>query len=219
MIAQELITDSIVPLRTSDTGDEALGIMAEFYVKHLPIVNNTQLLGLVSEDDLLHHDPEEPVGAMALSLSRPYVHSSDHFYEVLRMMALHHLSVIPVIDEDDNYLGLITLEDLLQHFARTGGFAEPGSIIVVETSKRGYSLAEIARIVESENASVLNSFVGTSPDGSTVEVTIKINAHNNNSILATFERFGYEVKASYREDEYEDVLKERFDSFMAYMNV
>ena len=145
-LAAELITSEATGvLAFNDL--QALGIMAEFYVKHLPIVNNTQLLGLVSEDDLLHHDPEEPVGAMALSLSRPYVHSNDHFYEVLRMMALHHLSVIPVIDEDDNYLGIITLEDLLQHFARMGGFAEPGSIIVVEISKRGYSLAEIARAV------------------------------------------------------------------------
>ncbi len=219
MIAQELISDSIVPLRTSETGEEALGIMAEFYVRHLPIVNNTQLLGLISEEDLLNHDPGEPVGSMDLSLSRPYVKAEDHFYEVMRMMALHHLSVIPVIDEEDNYLGLITLEELLQYLARMGSFAEPGSVIVLETSRRGYSLAEIARIVESENASVLNSLITSSLDGSTVEVTIKINAQNNNSILAAFERFGYEVKASYREEEYADVLRERFDSFISYLNV
>lgn len=219
MIAQELITDSIVPLRTSETGEEALGIMAEFCIKHLPIVNNTQLLGVVSEDDLLHHGPEDPVGAMDLSLSKPYVKASDHFYEVMRMMALHHLSLIPVVDEEDNYLGLITLEDLLQYLAQMGSFAEPGSVIVLETSRRGYSLAEIARIVESENASMLNAFVTSSFDGSTVEVTIKINTQNNNSILATFERFGYEVKASYQEEEYGDVLRERYDSFISYLNV
>ncbi len=219
MIAEELITNSIVPLRTSDTGEEALGIMAEFYVKHLPIVNNTQLLGLVSEDDLLNHDPEDPVGAMDLSLFRPYVKAADHFYEVLRMLALHHLSVIPVVDEEDNYMGLITLEDVLQYFSRLGGFADPGSVIVLETSRRGYSLSEIARIVESENAAVLSAFVTTSIDGSTVEVTIKINAQNDNAILATFERFGYDIKASYREEEYGDVLRERYDSFMSYLNV
>ena len=87
MIAEELIHNNIVPLRTSDTGEEALGIMADFYVRHLPIVNNTQLLGLISEDDLLDHDPETPVGAMDLSLPRPYVKKSDHFYEVFRLLA------------------------------------------------------------------------------------------------------------------------------------
>lgn len=219
MIAEELISNSIVPLRTSDTGEDALGIMAEFYVKHLPIVNNTQLLGLVSEEDLLNHDPEEPVGAMDLSLAKPYVKTNDHLYEVMRMMALHQLSVIPVVDEDQNYVGMITLEDLLHYFARMGSFAEPGSVIVLEVSRRGYSLAEIARIVESENAAVLNAFITSSFDGSTVEVTIKVNTQNDRFIIATLERFGYEVKAAYREESYTDVLRERFDSFMTYLNV
>jgi acetoin utilization protein AcuB len=219
MIAQELITNGIVPLRTSDTGEEALHIMAEFYVKHLPIVNNTQLLGVVSEDDLLNHDPEAPIGDIDLSLSRPYVRTTDHFYDVMRTLAMHHLSIIPVVDEDGNYVGLITLEDLLEFFARMGSFAEPGSVIVLEVSRRGYSLAEIARIVESENASMLNAFVTSSFDGSMVEVTIKVNTQYNHSILAGFERFDYVVKASYNEEEYLDVLKERYNSFMSYLSV
>jgi acetoin utilization protein AcuB len=219
MIAEELIHNDIVPLRTSDTGEEALGIMADFYVRHLPIVNNTQLLGLISEDDLLDHDPETPVGAMDLSLPRPYVKQSDHFYEVFRLLTLHQLSVIPVVDNEDTYIGLITLDDILQYFARIGGFSEPGSIIVLETSRRGYSLSEISRIVESENASVLNSFVASSLDGSTLEVTIKVNVQNDNAILATFERFGYEVKGSFKEESYDDILKERYDAFMNYLNV
>jgi acetoin utilization protein AcuB len=219
MTAQTLISNDIVPLRTSNTGEEALGIMADFYVKHLPIVNHTQLLGVISEDDLLNYDPEDHIGAIDVSMSRLYVKTTDHLYDVMRTMALHQLSIIPVVDTEGNYQGLITLEDLLQAFASMGSFTEPGSIIVVETSKRGYSLSEIARIVESENASVLSSYISTPMDADTVEVAIKVNAQNINAILATFERFGYEIKASYREDEYADILRERFDSFMAYLNV
>jgi acetoin utilization protein AcuB len=219
MIAQTLISNDIVPLRTSNTGEEALGIMADFYVKHLPIVNHTQLLGVISEDDLLNYDPEDHIGAIDVSMSRLYVKTTDHLYDVMRTMALHQLSIIPVVDAEGNYQGLITLEDLLQAFAAMGSFTEPGSIIVVETSKRGYSLSEIARIVESENASVLSAYISTPMDASTVDVAIKVNAQNINAILATFERFGYEVKAAYREDKYSDVLRERYDSFMAYLNV
>jgi CBS domain containing-hemolysin-like protein len=219
MIAQTLISNDIVPLRTSNTGEEALGIMADFYVKHLPIVNHTQLLGVISEDDLLNYDPEDHIGAIDVSMSRLYVKTTDHLYDVMRTMALHQLSIIPVVDAEGNYQGLITLEDLLQAFAAMGSFTEPGSIIVVETSKRGYSLSEIARIVESENASVLSAYISTPMDAATVDVAIKVNAQNINAILATFERFGYEVKAAYREDEYSDVLRERYDSFMAYLNV
>ncbi|MEM9921476.1 MAG: CBS domain-containing protein, partial [Bacteroidota bacterium] len=71
MIAGNLLSQDIVPLKTSDTGEEALSIMNDFYVKHLPIVNNKQLLGLLAEDDVLNHDVQEPVGSFRLSMSRP----------------------------------------------------------------------------------------------------------------------------------------------------
>jgi len=93
MTAQQLISDSIIPLRTSETGGTALGIMNDFYVRHLPIVNDKQLLGLISEEDILEHDAHEPVGSFQLSLIRPYVKYNDHLYEILRLIAEYHLTL------------------------------------------------------------------------------------------------------------------------------
>ncbi|MEM1220560.1 MAG: CBS domain-containing protein, partial [Bacteroidota bacterium] len=78
MIAADLLSDGLVPLRTSDTGEEALNIMSEFYVRHLPVVNNTQLLALVSEDDILEYDVHEAVGSYDVSLRFPPVQENDH---------------------------------------------------------------------------------------------------------------------------------------------
>lgn len=221
MIAADLLSDGLVPLRTSDTGEEALNIMNEFYVRHLPIVNNTQLLGLISEDDILEHDVLEAVGSYDLSLRFPPIQEMDHIYEVMRRMGDYHLTVIPVVDENEDYKGMITMEDLLHYFAQIGSFTEPGSIIVLELSRRDYSLSEISRIVESENAAILSSFVTTSLDKTAVmiDVTLKINRQNIQSILATFARFDYTVKATFYEREMYDALKERFDSLMSYLNI
>ncbi len=219
MTALSLISDFIVPLRTSDTGEEALEMMGEFGVRHLPIVNDKQFLGLIAEDDILNFDVSEPVGAYSLSLSQPFVRDTDHLYEVMRTLAESQLTVVPVVDEETNYVGLITLENLLHYFAQAGSFAERGSILVLDISKRDYSLAEIARIVESENALVISSFITSHADSTRLEVTIKVNRHHIQSILATFNRFDYEVKASYNEAEYVDSLKERYDSLMSYLNV
>lgn len=219
MIAETLISNSIIPLRTSDTGEDALGIMNDFYIRHLPIVNNEQLLGLISEDDILENDVVEAVGSYQLSLVRPYVKSNDHIYEVMRVMAEFHLTVIPVVDENEVYVGLITMEDLLQYFAKTGSFAEPGSIVVLELNKQDYSLAEVARIVESEGAAILSSFITTNLDSPRIDLTVKINRQNILSIMATFERFEYQIKASFNELEYLDSLKERYDALMSYLNV
>ncbi len=219
MTAQQLISDSIIPLRTSETGDTALGIMNDFYVRHPPIVNDKQLLGLISEEDILEHDAHEPVGSFQLSLIRPYVKYNDHLYEILRLIAEYHLTLIPVVDEEENYIGLVTMEDVLQYFTKTASFSEPGSIVVLEMSRHDYQLSQIAQIVESENAAVLSAFITTSLDSIRVDVTIKINRQNIQNILATFERYEYEVKASFNEIEYLDSLRDRYDSLMAYLNV
>ncbi len=219
MIASNLLSQSIVPLKTSDTGQEALSIMSDFYVKHLPIVNNKQLLGLLAEDDILNNDIQEAVGSYQLSMSRPYVKEGDHIFEVMSIMSEYNLTVIPVVDNEDNFLGLISQDELLRFFAGIGSFTEPGSIIVLEMSKGDYSLSQISRIVESENAAVLSSFITTNLDSTKIDVTLKINLQDISAILATFERFDYTVKASFQESEYFDNLKDRYDSLMAFLKV
>ena len=219
MIAANLLSQSIIPLKTSDTGQEALSIMSDFYIKHLPIVNNKQLLGLISEDDILDHDIEEAVGSFRLSMKRPYVKGADHIFDVIRIMSEFNLTVIPVVDSEDNYLGLIVQDDLLKFFAGIGSFTEPGSIIVLEMSKRDYSLAEVARIVESESAAVLSSFITTNLDSSKIDLTIKINRQDIQGIIKTFERFEYQIKASFQEADYFETFKDRYQSLMSYLNI
>ena len=176
-------------------------------------------MGVVSEGDIFNIDVNEAVGSYSLSLVRPYVKSDDHLYEVMRILALHQLTVVPVVDYHDNYIGVITLEDLLRHFASTTPFSEPGSILVLEMNRRDYTLAEIARIIESEGAHILSCFVSSFPDSTLLEVTLKINRQSIQSIISTFERFDYQIKASFNETEYLDSLKERYDAFIAYLNV
>ena len=208
-----------MPLKTSDSGEEALTLMNINHVKHLPIVNDTQLLGLISEGDILNHDLSDAIGGYQLSLVRPYSYESEHLFEVMSKMASNNLTVIPVVDRDENYLGLITQEDLIQFYASSFSFTEPGSIILIETNKHQYSLAEISRIIESENASILSSFLTTDDESTNVLVTIKINRQDIGRIISTLERFEYEVKGSFTEEEYIDELKERYDSLMTYLNV
>lgn len=219
MIAENLISDIIIPLRTSDTGAEALSTMGEFFVRHLPIVNREELLGLISEDEILDNDAEEPVGSYRLNPSLPFVRINDHLYDVMRLVADYQLSAIPVVDDQRRYIGLITADNLIRHFAEIGAFREPGGIIVLEMVRQDYSLAQLARIVESENAVILSSYVQTFNDSPRIEVTLKINKQNILNILASFERFDFIVKATFNETEYFDSLRERYDSLISYLNV
>lgn len=220
MTAKDLISFEYPPLKTSDTGSRALSWMREFHVKHLPIVNNQQLLGLLSEEDILDFNHEkEPIGAHPLSLNRSYVKSNDHLFEVLRQLVDFKLSLIPVVDSEGDYMGIVTTESLLRYFANSSSFTEQGAIIVLEKSRRDYSLTEIANIVESEGVFILSSYVTSNPSSALVEVTLKLNVMDIGRILASFERYNYTVKASYQEGDYKEMLQDNYDALLNYLNI
>ncbi len=219
MIAENLISEDVLPLHITDTGDEALGLMSDYYLRHLPVVEKGELVSILSESQILEGDSLAAISTYALPSQPVFVSQNDHLYDVMRLLAAHKLTAIPVLDENRQYKGLITLEKLIRFFAESGSFREPGSIIVFEMGRHDYSLAEIARIVEGEGAVVLSSFLQTFSDTNRIEVTIKLNAQQIASILATFERFNYQIKASFNEIELQNVLKERYDSLIAYLNI
>lgn len=220
MLAKELISDIILPLKTSDTGLTALNWMEEFRVSHLPIVNNQDFLGLISEADIYEMNSyEEPLGNHALSLQKPYVMEYQHVYDVIRQVYEHKLTLIPVINENNHYLGSITLQCLVKYFARLAAVDNPGGIIVLEMGVRDYSLSEIAQIVESNDASILSLYINVLPDSNRMEVTLKINRMDIGAVIQTFNRYNYEIKASFFEDDYNDTLRDRYESLMKFLDI
>jgi len=219
LVAKEFISQTLFPVQTSDTGEEVLNLMQVYHVRHLPIVNHEQLLGVISEEDILIHNTHEPIGTYRLSFLRPFSLENEHLFEVMTKMGRYQLTMIPVIDKQENYLGIITMEELLQYFATHYSFADPGSIIVIESSKGNYSLAEIARIAESDDIIILSSFVNSIPDTSRTHITLKLNRQDINNFKASLERFGYEISATFSELEYHDGMKDRYDALMSYLNI
>ena len=220
MLAKDLITDDIPPLKPNDTGLMAINWMDEFKVSHLPIVKNHEYLGLISDTDILDYDiTDDELGKCKISLIRPYVLESQHIYEVIKMISTMKLTVLPVLDDQLNYVGLIPATVLIQQFATLAATREPGGIIVLEMNNHDYTLAQIAQIVESNDGKILSSYVNHIPESTKMEVTLKINREDLSGIIQTFYRYNYNVKASFHQSEFKDDMKTRFDSFMNYLNI
>lgn len=220
MLAKDLISQFIPPIRTSDLGSKALLWMNEFKVTHLPIVNNLEFLGLISEADIIDLNlPNEAIGNHALSLTKSYVFEDQHLYDVISIINQQKLTIVPVLDKDENYLGLITMGDLVQNLASMASIADPGSIIVLELNQNSFHLSEAAHIVEQNEAVILSSYVTSYRDSTRVELTLKVNLSDPKRILAAFERFGYKVTASYTSSDTFDDIKNRYDSLMNYLNM
>lgn len=220
MLAKELITDEIPPLKTSDTGLMAINWMDEFKVSHLPIVSKHEYLGLISDTDILDFNiTDDELGKCKLSLIRPFVLESQHVYEVIKMVSNMRLTVLPVLNENQHYVGLIPVTALMQQFATLAATREPGGIIVLEMNVHDYSLTQIAQIVEGNDGKILSVYVNSLTDSTKIEVTLKINKEDLSAILQTFFRYNYTVKASFHQSEFLDDMKNRFDSFMNYINI
>jgi len=220
MYAQELISDSIPALRTSDTVQKVHERMAEYRVNHLPIVNDKQFLGLVSDEDLIEvQDTNAPVGSLSLSLHNPFVYEGQHIYDVIRLFYEQKLTLVPVLDTNNNYKGLISINTMMEYVATITSVKEPGGIIILEITNRNNSLAHISQIVESDNAQILSSYVQSFPDSTKLEITLKLNRTDLSSIIASFLRYDYHVKATFNDTKSDDGSSDRYDQLMNYLDI
>lgn len=220
MTAKELISGAILPLKTSDTGLIAMHWFDEFKVSHLPVVGDSQLLGLISEDDIFSAGSfEEPIWSNELQLQNVSILHSRHIYEVMKLFADYKLTTLPVTDEKGTYLGLITLADLVDKMSATAAVSNPGGILVLELNANDFSMVEIAKIVEDNDTRILSSYVNSTVDSLRIELTLKLNRIDIQPVIQSFLRYDYTIKASFFESDYFDNLRERYDLLMTYLNV
>jgi predicted transcriptional regulator len=220
MLAIDLISDEIPPLKDSDTGRTALNWMEDFKLSNLPIVKGQNFLGMISEDDILDQNDEElAVSKYPIELNKVFVHQYEHVYEVISRMSTGKLRLMPVLSEDAQYLGCITLDTIIQKISHLAAMKDPGGILQLEVNINDYSLAEISNIVESNGAKILSSYIFTHDDSTKMDVTIKINQTDLSAIMQTFERYNYTISASFHKSEMEAEVKRKFDAFLHYLNM
>lgn len=220
MIAKEIMSYDILPLNVTDTCSFALNAMDENQVSHLPLVRDRELVGLIAEYDLINH-PElsDIVGNVRLSLSNAFISASQHVFDAMKMMTEMKLSLLPVVDNRNIYTGVITLPGLLRYLTLNMSVLHPGGLIILEVGQNNYSMAEIAQIVESNDARIIGAFFYTYPDSNLMDITLKINNTDLNAVIQTFERYHYTIKATFAEKDDLDELKERYDELMNYLNI
>lgn len=216
----DFVTDEIPPLKLNDKAEKALQWMEEFKVKHLAVVNNGTYIGVISEDAILDSEDEEcTIGDLKESLHEFWVESSANPMLVFNKMYSNKLSILPVLNEHTEYIGLLTLDSILEVIAHLTSSNQGGGVIVLEVGFRDYSMSQIAQIIEQNNAKILSSFINAIPESNQLQVTLKISRSDLRSIIRGFERYDYTVSAISNEGKHYDDLKERYDELLHYLNI
>jgi acetoin utilization protein AcuB len=220
MLVADLITDEIPPLKHTDTVEMALDWMEQFKVSHLAVVKDRELIGLVSETDLMDYNrPDETIEELKIPLLKPIIHNYQHTYDLLKLMMSFNLTLIAVLDDKELYKGCITLKGLLANLSSMASVQNPGGVIVLEVNQADYSLTHISNIIEGNDAKILSAHVSSMPDSTKVEVTLKLNVEDLSRVLQAFYRYNYTVKASFQNGDFENGMKNRLDEFLHFLNI
>lgn len=221
MIAEELINQMIPPLKSTDPVAKASRWMDEFRVNQLPVVKNRRYIGMVTEESILENNGRETtLEEINIGFEKVHVLHNQHFYTVMEMAIRNKVQVVPVLDEQQEFLGVITVNDTIAAFGQMSALHGQGGILVLSMNERDYSLTEISRHVEENKAKILSAYVSPDEiDGYKVKVTLKINTTDLNRIIATFERFDYRIVAQFHDAAELKDDQDRLDLLIKYLNI
>ncbi len=220
MLVSQIIETNFPLLHLTDKVSFALHLMDDYNVQHLAVVAEEKLTGIISKDILLEEDEDTFISGVQDQFIQASVLSHEHFLSAVKLVAgMGDISLIPVVNETKEVLGIITSKKLIHAASIFNAVEEPGGMIVLEMDKRNFSFGELSRLIETNDAYItqLNTYTETSTG--LLQVTIKINKIEISDVLATLQRYDYSIRYYFGEELYENELKENLDLLMAYLNI
>ncbi len=220
MLTRNLQTQTLPYLRLSDKVHQALELMNENHLEHLPIVDGDKYVGLISEDDLSQAENDHlSLEKLTQSISNPAVKEHEHVLKAIQLAVQNGLTVVPVVGEENELMGVVTYADLLKYSSEFMSLNEPGGLIVLEVESKNYSFNEINRLVEGNDAQIKQLNTNVDPETGLMEVTIKVNKTEVSDIVSTFQRHEYNVKYYFGEELFENELRSNYDNLMNYLKI
>ena len=220
MLTVELINNNIPQLQLQDSVHKALQLINDFRLTHLPVVSDEKYLGLISEDDLLDaKNDKQPIEFLQDEFTNVFVIENEHFLKAVNISNQYNSNIVPVISEERELMGVITSSDLLRAIGNFSGADEIGGIIVLEMERSQFAISEISRIIESNDATIHHLNTITQQETGMLTVTIHINKREIAAIVATFERYDYEVIYYFGNEQFENEIHSNYRHLMNYLDI
>jgi Mg/Co/Ni transporter MgtE len=202
--------------------DEIVSNVQDFFLdvnfSHFPVIEEEIFIGNIACDDIENFDSEKTIKDYRYALEVFFVHQNTLWIDVLEVFAQNHCNIVPVLNENNSYVGYYEITDVINFLYETPFLMESGAVIIVEKDAKDYSMGQIVQIVESNNAKLLGVFL-SNYNGDKVQVTIKIATGGVNEIVQSFRRYEYEIISQHEEDNYLANLKERSEYLDKYLNL
>ena len=219
MLVSQLLNTAFPSLNIADKASFALQLMDDYDVLHLPVLSNDKFVGIVAKEDLIDADETDTHLSSPEILHPLFVKNEEHFLSTLKLIANNEFTLLPVVNDQMELLGVVLSKDLFKTVTLFLGIEEKGGLIVIETDKRNFSFGELSRLVETNDSYITQLNTYTEAGTGLLIITIKINKIEVSDIVATFQRYDYVVRYFFGEEEYANELKENYQHLIAYLNM
>jgi CBS domain-containing protein len=214
----DFLNTNIKALRITDSVADAQDLFSEYPFSHFPVLDDGVYIGCADAEDTELMDIEKTMDDMRYSFDRFFVRETTIWLDVLEVFAKNETNLVPVLNDENKYIGYYEITDIIKFFDQTPFLKEQGGILVVEKGVLEYSMSEVAQIVESNNGRLLGLFISES-EMHKVQITIKISMGGLSEIIQTFRRYNYDIISEHQEDAYLNTLKDRSDYLDKYLNI
>jgi len=218
MKIESYIINDVRPIDVSSKIKEAQSVFNQLTYSHIPVEKDGHYIGCISENDVYCIESSKTISDFQYVLEPFHVLADTNWLDVLEAFALHKSNIMPVLDNENKYIGYYELGDIMSLFNNTPFLNENGGIIVVEKGIQDYSFSEVCQIVESNSTRIFGAFISDLKED-TVQITLKVGQSGMNSIVQTFRRYNYVVVSSHQEDKFLEDLKERSQYLDKYLNI
>ncbi|MCY9547632.1 acetoin utilization AcuB family protein [Lysinibacillus xylanilyticus] len=205
MIVEEIMNDELYTLAPTNTVVEALKLMREKKVRHLPVVDEEyHVLGVITERDIkealpssLRDEPNSPVfnaKVEEIMVKNPLVgHPLDFVEEVALTFYESRVGCLPIVS-GGKLVGIVTTTDLLYTYIELTGATEPGSKIEIRVSDTPGILFEITKVFHEHHANVQSVLVY--PDSENTQnkiLSIRVKTLNPLAMIEKLRKEGFDV--------------------------
>ncbi len=219
MLAFEIIRTDLPLLKLTDDVAFALEQMEQSEVQHLPVIDEEKFIGTIGKHELMEADESLLLSNLTHDMVNTSVFFQNHFLSAVKMASGMNVSLVPVVNEANEYLGAITETEMVLHLSQFLNAQNPGGLIVIETEKHNFSFSELSRLVETNDAYITQLNTTVNESSGLLVITIKINKTEISDIIATLQRYDYSIKYYFGEEHFENELKENYDLLMTYLRI
>jgi len=205
MIVEEIMRTKIETLTENNTIADALKIMAEKKIRHLPIIDHEKhLVGLVTDRDIRDASPsifdtekfkQELQNPLKVIMKRDVItgHPLDFVEEISALLYEHRIGCLPIL-KDNKLVGIVTETDLLRTLVELTGAHQPGSQIEVKVENKTGMLCDIATVIRNRKANIQSVLVYPDKDDERFKILVlRVQTMNPLQLIEQLEEAGHQV--------------------------